>query len=226
MRSSRVGLLVSACLLASVLASVAPADAADPAPQIRPGTIEAQRPAAPSGIREPYRAEIWIGTDRLREEPLELQVKEADQTVFVTRAIASTGADGHQAEVRVALRFNAQLRWHHPATAKAPETYSVVLDQAVSPRVGAVVNDRTLRMRQLLVVRGTVRPAKPGRIVRLFAGLRTDPVLLASARIAEDGSYRLTRRFLRPGARRLFVQVPASNRNSAGWSSYRFVRVR
>lgn len=83
------------------------------------------------------------------------------------------------------------------------------------------------------LVRGKVRPAKPGRIARLFQ--ITDcvdpiercpaPVLLAKATIAEDGSYRLVRRFKVPGKRIPYVAVPGGFRNLAGASTYRYIRV-
>lgn len=229
--------VVIVTLLAATLMAPPDARAGDPpVPNVHFGPMEAHAPPPVSGVPQEYRGEVWVGQHRLSNEVLELQVKEFGAADFITVGTTDTGSGGWRGEVAVRLTYNAQLRWHHPATSAAAEGYSQVRNAPVRTRVGAVVNDRTLRVGQRLVVTGKIRPAKPGRIVRLWSGVNPafigdvaeyppPPVLLAKAYVAEDGSYRLVRRFKKPGKRQIFVTFPTTNRNYFGWSSARFIRV-
>lgn len=156
---------------------------------------------------------------------IELQVKESGQTDFTVEGSAVTD-DAGVARVTATLTYHAQIRWRHLPNGPITESFSAIRTQNVKVRIGALLNDRSLRIGQNLVVTGRVLPAKPGRIVRLVRYNADGTVTpLASARLAADGRYRIVRSFAKKSAYTIAVQFPNTSRNLGNSTTWRHIRI-
>ena len=171
-------------------------------------------------------ATLWQDGAPVAHQPFTLLVTTAGATRAAGQAV--TDANGGL-DVTTVLDRNATAQWQ---SSTDPTVVSNPYPVEVAPAVTRRANDRTLRRGQRFVIRGRTFPAKAGCRVELWRGelrplvLGPRPVRLARSTVRRDGTYRLVRRFHRPGRMRVAVVVRPCADNGRGLSAYVPIRVR
>jgi len=146
--------------------------------------------------------------------------------------VQATTDEGGRATVWATLDHNAAVQWQFAGTPEHAASASTPYVVQIAPAVTMRVHDRTLHRGQRFVATGQTFPAKAGCPVTLWRGevrpLHTGsaPVRLGATTVRADGSYRIARRFHRPGRLRVVVTIAGCAGNAWGFSPYVGIRVR
>lgn len=163
---------------------------------------------------------------------VEMWVRQVGDASYSKADVRQTAADGGAGPGAV-LTKSAYVYWAFSGNATYGATQTDPMYVPVSTAGTIKVNDKTLRVGQRLVVRGTTYPVKPGRRVVLYLGTipypgtasLTKPKILARAYVRTDGTYRIKKRFHHKGKKKLYVQLPGGGGNVPGYTRYRRIRV-
>lgn len=224
-----------AVLLALIFAGLVASPAeAEPAPTEIASLIIVDGPFTVAGSPLTVRADLVSAGQPVAGVPVRLMIKPYGATTFRKYTTTATDQNG-SASVTFRRWRNTRIKWEFGGTEEYGPSVSQPYTEYISTRVGIRVSDRTPRVEQRVVVTGITSPIKPGHVIRLYRGFtargawmpppENPPVLLDSALVRSDGSYRLVTRFHRAGTRRVFVEVAPGHGNVTGWSPYRWVTV-
>lgn len=224
--------LAGLTLMLPVVALSGVAQAAPAETTFEVAIVVGEGPDQPAGRFE-FSANLVSGSDPVADAPVTLLGRAYGASSYSTLATATTGSDGYVHATAV-LQRTTRYEWVYAGDATHAATTSSAFTQNVGTRVRAHAHDTSLRGRQPVVVDGRTSASKAGQRVSLWRG--DVPCLCAPtghttarigvATVRADGTFRLTARFARPGAKQLFVKVEAGHGTTAGYSRYLRIRVR
>lgn len=160
-------------------------------------------------------ATVKQGATAVPAAHLDLMAKPFGASSFSKVTSVNTNSSGI-ASAPVAPVRNTSYKWIYKGTDSSPEipgvasnTVSVNVRDLITKKLSAT----TIAHGKTLTVTGTTYPAKPGTTVTLFRAVTGPDKALASAKVASNGTYKITKTFASAGRYNLYVFIPAVSGN-------------
>lgn len=127
---------------------------------------------------------------------------------------ATTDATG-RAAASVTQEVNTAYRWVYPGSVSTAATTSPTVNVQAKFLVVATIEQHPGVEGDDVIIRGSAHRYS-GAGARLMQRTPTGPIVIGSASMLNDGTFRITQKMSTPGTFSLFVEIPADGLNAAG----------